>query len=129
MRAEFVYFMMKSDKISTTVPDSFSRDRRGFEFRNGPFMEPRAMLARSFRRLPANAGIAISTGRWPCRRLNIVGVPFLNGWTEPALSRIYIVSDEMRISHRSMSTLRVVFLPFFSNALKMRIKFESARLQ
>ena len=27
MRAEFVYFMMKSDKISATVPDSISRDR------------------------------------------------------------------------------------------------------
>ena len=34
-RHEFVCFTMKNDKISTDAPDSFSRDERGFEFRNG----------------------------------------------------------------------------------------------
>lgn len=45
MRAEYVYFMMKSDKISTSVPDSFSRDRRCFEFRNGPLTCARRQAA------------------------------------------------------------------------------------
>ena len=33
---EFVYLITKSDKISSNVPDSFSRDSAVFEFRNSP---------------------------------------------------------------------------------------------
>ena len=36
-RQELVYFMMKNDKILVNVPDSFSRDACGFDYRNGPF--------------------------------------------------------------------------------------------
>ena len=40
-RPEFVYFTIIGDKISTDVPDSFSSDACGFEFRNGPFLASR----------------------------------------------------------------------------------------
>ena len=39
-RPEFVHFEIISVKISTNVPDSFSRDACGFEFRNGPIQRP-----------------------------------------------------------------------------------------
>ena len=51
-RPEFVYFEIISVKITTNVPDSFSRDACGFEFRNGPSMVF-SQLLRSYHVFPS----------------------------------------------------------------------------
>ena len=41
---EFVHFAIIGDKISTDVPDSFSRGAFGFKFREGPILRRRARM-------------------------------------------------------------------------------------